>query len=177
MHSPPLMPYFALQPSPLVMILPLRRRHRRIFAVIGMLLPVAFVAGVAARKPVPMAALPNSLFSGQETFSINQWERLDLFTNTAVRVQLLREASNTNRIALQMSGPKDFVKADLLVYWLPAESTLKGTIPDDAVLLGAFISGQPLPAPPALTAKPGSLVLYSLADQEIVGRSQQLSLK
>lgn len=157
------------------MILPLRRRHRRMFAVIGVLLPVAFVAGVAARKPIP--ALPIPMPSGQESFSMNRWERLDLFTNTAVRVQLLREASNTNRIALQMSAPKDFVKADLLVYWLPAESTLKDTVPDDAVLLGAFISGQPLQVPPALTAKPGALVLYSLADHEIVGASQQLSLK
>jgi hypothetical protein len=108
---------------------------------------------------------------------MSQWQRLDLFTNMAVRVQLLREASNTNHIAIQMSAPKDFVKADLLVYWLPANSTLKDNIPDDAVLLGAFVSGQPLPVLPALTGKPGSLVLYSLADQEIVGTSQPLSLK
>jgi hypothetical protein len=147
------------------------------FAVIGVLLPVAFVAGVAARKPIPTAAFPNPLPSAQETFSISQWERLDLFTNMAVRVQLLREASNTNHIAIEMSAPKDFVKADLLVYWLPANSTLKDNIPDDAVLLGPFVSGQPLPVLPALTGKPGSLVLYSLADQEIVGASQPLSLK
>jgi hypothetical protein len=159
------------------MILPLRRRHRRIFAVIGILLPVAFVAGVVARKPIPTPALPNPLPSAQETFSITQWERLDLFPNMAVRVQLLREAPNTNHIAIQMSAPKDFVKADLLVYWLRANSTLKDNIPDDAVLLGPFVSGQPLPVPPALTGKPGSLVLYSLADQEFVGTSQQLSLK
>jgi len=146
------------------------------FAVIGILLPVAFVAGVAARKPIPKASLPAGLPSGQETFSLNQWERLDLFTNTAVRVQLLREASNTNRTAIQMSAPKDFVKADLLVYWLPAESTLKDTVPDDAVLLGAFISGQPLPVPPALTGKPGSLVLYSLADHELIAVSQSVTL-
>jgi len=158
------------------MILPLRRRHRRMFAVIGVLLPVAFVAGVAARKPIPTASLPAGLPSGQETL-LNQWERHDLFTNAAIRVQLLRDAPNTNRTAIQMSAQKDFVKADLLVYWLPAESTLKDDIPDDAVLLGAFVSGQLLPVPAALTAKPGSLVLYSLADQEIVGTSQQLSLK
>src|SRR5580765_154799 len=103
------------------MILPLRRRHRRMFAVIGIMLPVAFVAGIAARKPIPTASLPAGLPSSQETFSLNQWERLDLFTNTAVRVQLLREASNANRTAIQMSAPKDFVKADLLVYWLSAE--------------------------------------------------------
>jgi hypothetical protein len=145
------------------------------FATISVLLPVAFVPGVAARKPIPTASLPAGLPSGQETF-LNQWDRLDLFTNTVLRVQFLRDASNTNRAAIQMSAPKDFVKADLLVYWLPAESTLKNNIPDDAVLLGAFVSGQLLPVPPALTARPGSLVLYSLADHEITAVSKRVTL-
>jgi hypothetical protein len=158
------------------MILPLRRRHRRMFAAISFLLPVAFAAGVAARKPIPTTTLPNPLPSAQATFSINQWERHDLFTDTALRVELLRDASNTNHSAIQMSAPKDFVKADLLVYWLPAESTLKDNIPDDAVLLGAFVSGQLLAVPPTLTAKPGSLVLYSLADHEITAVSKPVTL-
>ena len=158
------------------MILSLRRRHRRMFAAISVVLPIAFVAGVAARRPIPKAPLPNSLISAEETVLVNQWDRRDLFSNAAIRFQLLREASNINRIAIQMSAPKDFVKADLLVYWLPAESTLKNNIPDDAVLLGAFVSGQPLPILPALTGKPGALVLYSLADDEIVSVSQPLTL-
>ena len=158
------------------MILPLRRRHRRMFAVIGVLLPVVLVAGVAARKPIPATPLAGSPF-GQETFSVKQGERLGLFTNTTVRVQFLWEASNTNRAAIQMSAPKNFVKADLLVYWLPAESTLNGTVPDDAVLLGVFISGQPLPVPLPLTKKPGSLLLYSLADHEIVQASKIFTLQ
>ena len=108
---------------------------------------------------------------------MKQWERDDLFSNIAVRVQLLQEASNSTRTAIQISAPKDFVKADLLVYWLPAESAPNDHIPDNAVLLGAFLSGQPLPVPPALSSKTGSLALYSLADQEIVGISQQLSLR
>src|SRR5947208_1940795 len=120
------------------MILPLRRRHRRIFAVIGILLPIAFVAGIAARKPIPTTALSDA-FSNSETFSVNHWDRSDLFTNIAIRVQLLHRGLNTNQIAIQMSASKGFVKADLLIYWLPAESTLKETIPDDAVLLGAFV--------------------------------------
>src|SRR3954465_12640407 len=120
------------------MILPLRRRHRRMFAVIGILLPAAFVAGVAARKPIPTTAPSAAPLSPRQTFSQSRWIRSDLFTNIAVRVQLLHDPANTNRIALQIFTPKDFVKADLLVYWLPAESILKDSIPDDAVLLGAF---------------------------------------
>ena len=158
------------------MILSLRRRHRRMFAVISVLLPVAFVVGIAARKPISTTTLSNVVPSADATFSIIQWERHDLFTNAALRVQLLRDASNTNHTAIQMSAPKDFVKADLLVYWLPAESTHKDNIPDDAVLLGAFVSGQLLPVPPALTVKTGSLVLYSLADHEIIASSKPVTL-
>ena len=158
------------------MILPLRRRHRRMFAVIGVLLPVAFVAGVAARKPIPTKAPSDALLSPRQTFSQSGWNRSDLFTTVAVRVQLLHDGANTNRSALQISTPKDFVKADLLVYWLPAESILRDNIPDVAILLGAF-SGQPLPMPPTVAGKPGSLVLYSLADHEIVEASKQLFLK
>jgi hypothetical protein len=146
------------------------------FVAISVLLPVAFVAGVAARKPIPTTTLPNPLPSAQARFSISQWERHDLFTNTVLHVQFLRDASNTNRAAIQMTAPKDFVKADLLVYWLPAESTHKDNIPDDAVLLGAFVSGQLLPVPPALTVKTGSLVLYSLADHEIIASSKPVTL-
>ena len=159
------------------MILPLRRRHRRMFAVLGILLPAAFVAGVGARKPIPTAAPTAGLLSLRQTFSPGGWTRSDLFTNVPVRLRLLHEVANTNRIALQISTPKDFVKADLLVYWLPAESIIKDSIPEDAVLLGALVSGQPLPMPPTLAGKPGSLVLYSLADHEIVETSKQLSLQ
>jgi len=158
------------------MILPLRRRHRRMFAVIGILLPVAFVAGVAARKPMPTAAPSDAILSPRQTFSQSGWNRSDLFTNVAVRVQLLQDAENTNRIALQISLPKNFVKADLLVYWLHAESILKDNIPDDAVLVGAFVSGQPLPMPPTVAQKSGRLILYSLADHEILSVSQPATL-
>jgi hypothetical protein len=146
------------------------------FAVIGILLPVAFVAGVAARKPIPTTAPSVALLSPRQTFSQSGWNRSDLFTNVAVRVQLLHDAANTNRIALQISTPKDFAKADLLVYWLPAESILKDSIPDDAVLLGAFVSGQPLPVPSDVVGKPGMIVLYSLADNATVAVSQSVTL-
>ena len=146
------------------------------FAVIGILLPVAFVAGVAARKPIPTTAPSDALLSPRQTFSQSGWSRSDLFTNTAVRVQLVHDVANTNRIALQISTPKDFVKADLLVYWLPAQSIFKDNIPDNAVLLGAFVSAQPLPMPPTLAEKLGRLILYSLADHEIVAVSQSVTL-
>src|SRR5438105_1969976 len=67
------------------MIRPLRQRHRRIVIVLGIFLPVAFVAGVAARKPVPgMASLPPGLVAPPQKFSAIGWERTDLFTKTPI---------------------------------------------------------------------------------------------
>ena len=44
------------------MILPLRKRHRRMFAVLAIVLPLLFAVGVIARKPLPPAnVLPPSL--------------------------------------------------------------------------------------------------------------------
>ena len=159
------------------MILPLRRRHRRMFAVIGIILPIALIAGIAARKPVPTLTLPAQLTAENQAFTVQQWDRSDLFRKTAVHVRLLREAANSNRLAVGLSASKDFVKADLLVYWLPANSTITGTIPDDAILLGALVSGQPLPMPPTVAEKSGRLILYSLADHEIVETSKVFTVQ
>ena len=60
------------------MTLPLRQRHRRVFAVLGVLLPVAFAIGIAARKPVTgVAALPGELAQTRSEFTTTVWERND----------------------------------------------------------------------------------------------------
>jgi len=159
------------------MIRPLRQRHRRMFTIVGLLLPLAFIAGIAARKPIPTTALSTDFLQERKAFTKATWDRSDLFPKTALRVQLLCQEATTNRCAIQFSAAKDFVKADLLVYWLPAESTIKDTIPDEAILLGAFNSDRPLPVPLVAAGKPGTIVLYSLADHEIVDTSKQLFLK
>jgi len=160
------------------MTLPLRQRHRRMFAVLGVLLPLAFVAGIAAHKPVPaQGSLANQFFSSRETFTTTQWERGDLFTNAPIQVRLLRERAGHGQFALQLSSAHDFVKPDLLVYWSSGAGTIAETIPDNAVLLGVFNSNLPLPFPAETTATNGVLVLYSLADHETVALSKSISLK
>jgi hypothetical protein len=154
------------------MILPLRRRHRRMFAILGLLLPLAFIAGVAARKPIPTAPLFTDSLSPRKAFTKAKWDRSDLFPKTALRVQLLCQEGTVSRCAIQFSAAKDFVKADLLVYWLPAASKTTDMIPEDAILLGVFSSFSPLPLSDGSVGKPGVLVLYSLADHEIIDVSK-----
>ena len=151
------------------MILPLRIRHRRVFTVLGVVLPVAFGLGIAARKPVPqMNALPAELQAGAPRFNTPVWARRDLFTNAPIEVRLLRDSG---RFAIACTAPADFVRPDLLVYWSGGEVHGGDLLPKDAVLLGAF-SATALPLPADAAKRPGVLVLFSLADQEVVAVSR-----
>lgn len=153
------------------MILPLRQRHRRIFAVLGVVLPIAFVVGIAARKPAPtVEALPAGLEAAFQNFFATEWKRDDLFAKVPAQVQLLRETT-TSRLAISFSAPNDFAKPDLLVYWAARNTSITDTLPENAQLLGAFSSAA-LPLPEAASITEGALVLFSLADNEIVDVSK-----
>lgn len=153
------------------MILPLRQRHRRMLIVIGVLLPIAFVLGIAARRAMPhVATLPPELSSWSQTFTATDYDRNDLFTTSPVRVQLWRE-QDTGRFAVGFVAAKDFLKPDLIVYWIAGHRNDTDKLPPEATLLGAFSAG-PLLLPVEATTADGSLILFSLADQEIVDVSK-----
>ena len=160
------------------MIRPLRQRHRRMVIMLGVFLPVAFVVGIAARKSVPsMTSLPTELVASPQKFAVIEWERADLFTRTPIQVRLLRESAGAGRFAVEFSAAKDFVKPDLIVYWIAGSPNITDTLPDNAWLLGAFYSSVALPLPPNSGPGNGVFVLYSLADQEIVEVSKRLALR
>ena len=151
------------------MIRPLRQRHRRMVIVLGVFLPVAFAVGIAARKPVPgMTSLPKELVASRQKFAATEWERADLFTKTRIQVRLLRESAGAGHFAVEFSAAKDFVKPDLIVYWVAGSPNTTDTLPDSARLLGAFNSSVALSLPPDAASGGGALILYSLADQEVV---------
>ena len=160
------------------MICLLRQRHRRMVIVFGVLLPVAFAVGIAARKPVPgMTSLPKELVASPQQFAVTEWERADLFTKTPIQVRLLRESAGTGRFAVEFSAAKDFVKPDLIVYWVAGSPKITETLPDNARLLGAFNSSVALSLSPDAGAGSGVLVLYSLADQAVVEVSKPFALQ
>ncbi|MBI5385603.1 MAG: hypothetical protein HZA90_13070 [Verrucomicrobia bacterium] len=156
------------------MIRPLRQRHRVIFCALALVLPLAFAAGVAARKPVPvMAALPSAVGGERPQFDSTIWERDDLWTQPPMRARLL--AGKTNRLAVELIAARDIARADVIVYWVPGDPKLNDALPDNAVFLGAFTRNGPLPLPAEAAQQAGSLILYSLADHEIVARSKPLT--
>lgn len=158
------------------MIRPHRQRHRRIVIALGFFLPVAFAVGIAARKPLPETkSLPNEISPAINSFAVEVWSRADLFPKSPVRIQLLREQSGTGQFAVALSGAKDFVKPDLLVYWLDGNPSVTDALPNNAILLGEFNAPQ-LPLPAAAEKTNGLLALYSLADNEIVDVSKPIHL-
>ena len=160
------------------MIRPLRQRHRRMVIVLGVFLPIAFAVGIAARKPVPgMASLPKELAASPHKFAVTEWERANLFTKTPIQVRLLRESAGAGHFAVEFSAARDFVKPDLIVYWVAGSPNVTDTLPDNARLLGVFNSSVALSLPPDAGPDSGVLVLYSLADQEIVGVSKPFALE
>jgi len=152
------------------MILPLRQRHRRVFAVLGVLLPVAFVVGVAARRPIPYRTAP-PLAADLPPSHTEVWNRSDLFPNIPVSIRLLRGPMGSV-YTVEFLPRNGFARPDLLVYWLAGTPTIGDKLPDNARLLGAFSTSQPLQLPSDATSSGGVLLLYSVADNEIVDVSK-----
>jgi len=147
------------------MILYLRQRHGHVFTILGVLLPLAFVFGIAARCTVPpVATLPMELAATQ-SFVATAEELDGVFEQSPVRIRLWRE-QGTERFAVGFTAANDFLIPDLLVYWSAARVTTNDTLPADAMLLGAFGAG-PLLLPAEASASDGILILFSLANQEI----------
>jgi hypothetical protein len=157
------------------MIRPLRQRHRRIMIALSAVLPVALTLGVAARKPAPTVTSLPAYLATPEISSTTVWGRSDLFAKAAIQVQLLRDRGDGSRFSLKLSAAKDFVKPDLIVYWVPEDSQSVNSLPDSALFLGSFHSAS-LVLPVQAAVQPGVLVLYSLANGEIVDVSRSLRI-
>ena len=154
------------------MIRPLRQHHRRMVVTLGIFLPITFAIGIAARRPVvEVDSLPKELAPATVRFESQEWQRADLFVKSPVLVRLMREVTGEGKFAVEFSAAKDFVKPDLIVYWVAENQNNTDKLPDSAVLLGSF-SSTPLLLPDEVAKSNGQLVLFSLADNEIVDVSK-----
>jgi hypothetical protein len=154
------------------MILNLRQRHRVTFCALGLFLPVAFAAGVAARRTVPeITSAPSvlDLRSGLPGRLIRT--ESDLWPGKAIMTILRAKPSGSLTVEFMF---KELPGPDVLVYWVAGESSPRKRLPDNAQLLGQLSNQTELP----LAEKPGvgRFVLYSLADHEIVATSKPLNV-
>ena len=152
------------------MIRPLRQKHRVMVCTLGVLLPVAFAAGIAARRPVSAAAsVPSQLTGKTIDFGQVVWMKEDLWPNQRIVTRLRRDATGSMAVELIC---RDLVKPDVLVYCAAGKDTVVESLPEHARLIGALSNGAPLSIPVDLRGEIGRFVLYSLADHEVVAGSR-----
>ena len=161
------------------MIRPLRQRHRITMLALTAFLPAAFVLGIASRRSVPLILSVPSVLSVQPGQpSQSAWVREDLWEKKPLRTRLLSDPVTSN-LALEVTATTPIVLPDVLLYWAPGTSKLDDSLPSDAVLLGAWMQEPPNPVAVPQLAKVGQgrLILYSLADHEIVNVSKPFAFQ
>lgn len=152
------------------MIRPLRQRHRGIVWTLGALLPVAFAAGLVSRKPVPVAASAPPGLAGQANDPGRVlWTKADIWPGRRIITSLRRDSTGSVAVELMF---RDLAKPDVLVYWAAGKEATIEELPDNARLLGALFNRSPLPLSADVRGEVGRLVLYSLADHEVVAASK-----
>ena len=116
------------------MIRSLRRRHRAMVCTLGVLLPVAFVTGIAARRPVPVA---NSVTVdlGGTVLNLGEvvWTKAGLWPDQRIITRLRRSATGSTAVELTF---RDLAKPDVLVYWAAGKETAVEGLPENARLPG-----------------------------------------
>ncbi|MCI0746127.1 MAG: hypothetical protein L0Y58_12045 [Verrucomicrobia subdivision 3 bacterium] len=162
------------------MIRPLRQKHRLTVCALGVALPVALVAGIAARRSVPpMMSLPpelteSALTPGGRGKGHVVWTKADVWPGQRIVTTLRRDG--TGAIAVEFMF-RELVKPDVLVYWAPGKEIVSAGLPENARLLGALADRAPLPISVDVRGEAGQFVLYSLAEQEIVATSKPLTIQ
>jgi hypothetical protein len=149
--------------------------------VIGLsvIVPAIFVLGIGTRKEIPSLPASASGISTEVSNYSELWSRDDLWEKQSIRTRLLADGGSTGQFAVEFVSKDRIVRPDVIVYWVPGEQTILNSLPDEARLLGSFNQSNPVPLPlPAEAGKqPGVLVLYSLADHEILSVSKSLVIR
>ena len=149
-----------------VMILPLRIRHRRVFTVLGVVLPVTFGLGIAARKPVPAnerAAGGN--FRPARPGSIRRYGRDAIFS----RMHRLKCVCSGQRTLRHRLAPPPLISWGPTCWCIGAEAKFTAAICCRRMQsCWALFSATALPLPADAAKRRACFVLFSLADQEVV---------
>jgi hypothetical protein len=156
------------------MIRSLRQRHRVMLITLATIVPTGFAAGLLSRREIPIQATIGAELTARAAPEVEVWARNDLWSGYNLDTRLVRTGDVPSRFAIEISSKSQIVRPDVLVYWAPREVPVQGGVPDEAILLGKFDSVHPLPLPlPEEAVRlTGVVILYSLADQEIVATSK-----
>ena len=161
------------------MILPLRKRHRAMVLALGTFLPAVFIFGITSRHSVPLLPTwPSNLRTQLAQAYEAVWMREDLWEKSQLRTRLLTDSAQST-LELEVTAPEPVIKPDMLLYWVAGNPEINESLPKDSVLLGAWMQdpANTLPVPQVAKASQGRLILYSLADHEIVNVSKPFAFQ
>ena len=161
------------------MIRPLRQRHRAIVVALGAFLPAAFIFGIASRHSMPLfSALPSNPPHKPVGAYEAMWMREDLWEKSQLRTRLLTDSAQST-LELEVTAPEPVIKPDMLLYWVAGNPEINESLPKDTVLLGAWMQdpANTVAVPKVAKARQGRLILYSLADHEIVNVSKPFAFQ
>jgi hypothetical protein len=129
---------------------------------------IAFAVGIRHASLCGHDSLPKELSHVAAKIRSDEWERAHNFLRKRrFIVRLLRESAGTGHFRVVFYTER-FLEAGLIVYWVPRQSKRHDTLPENARLLGTFNSSFSMPLPPDAASGGGVLILYSLADHEVV---------
>jgi len=165
------------------MILSLRRRHRVMMLSLALILPIAFVAALVVRQPIPTTQdLPiNSTPLSSEDWRLcfekdNLWSRWPSLSRPALPIttRLYANRQSGTQLAMELQPRENLKTPDILVYCHPAFSAGGGQLPERAQLLGTLAGTETrrFILPVAASEQETLIILYSLAHQKIIAETQ-----
>ena len=145
-----------------------RQIHRQMFLLLTFLVPALLFVGLAFRPEAPPLSRPDLTLLTKAGFSPNIPDNLTRIKAGEHSFEIAIEADSSNTSVLIIRSVDPLLKPDLLVYWVP-ESIQNNSLPEHAILLGELMgtSFRHMTLPSAASTQPGSLVIYSLAHQEV----------
>lgn len=157
------------------MILSLRQRHRWMVCTLAVVLPATFVFGVAARRIIPLIQ-PVSFNLGVELSAYRTLVWSDSNSWPGERISTSLWSDSLGSLAVEFAFDKS-VGPDVLVYWLTGDTLATDRLPDNAQLLGPFSNRERLPFPGKPGGQHGRFLLYSLANQKVIAKSEVVGLQ
>lgn len=153
------------------MIRSLRRRHRVMTTAIAIILPLLFMAGIAARKAIPRMEIPPALAPAEEKFSELIFRKSNFWPELDIAARVFADSIPPSRLAVELHPQRYLKIPDILVYWSETPASAGDKMPESAYLIGTLAGTEQrrFPLPPAALDSDGTLILYSLAQQKVIG--------
>ena len=151
----------------------LRQLHRRMWLVLLIVIPLVYVAGLAARRtPITMERIPDRLIDtykvsaqplAESTFAIGE-------TEFSARLFAREGSSLPAVVELERLGATPLAHPDVLVYWTPTTSGQGQSMLADAYFMGVLTEEQPqqYALPEESTQRDGRLLFYSLGHKQML---------